>query len=120
MSNIDFSQVILAVDVQAGHAADRAAAIKEICTERILAQFPFSAQQNVALALAVNAARPRDRSNDAGLTTSDQSDARTVQRWIADMRATCRNMSYDATADLQAKGAWSALPERAKRFIARF
>lgn len=126
MKNIDFSRLVTARTKAEQAALAHAEAAKAECKQRILAQFPFAAQQNIAQAVtlyAVDALRGQASAGVAqpsGLSEADIAQATKGQEWIALMQAACRGLADDPEADLLDDAAWPALPDAVALLIAKF
>ncbi len=126
MSRIDFSQTITAEAKMAEAAAARALLAKAECRRRILAKFPFEAQQNIAQAVTVYATEivrgvtEAEAETAAGVGSADLPLAVAGRRWIVDMQMACRAISKDPVSDPTKDAVWPPLPDEVAGLVARF
>ena len=100
MSNIDLAQIITAADKAAEANARHAAAVKQACSDRILAVFSVNAQINLTAA------------RSAGLLDADDTARHKAGlAWIGSMRQACTTLAADPAADWQSDAAWPYLPK---------
>ncbi|MCJ7874812.1 hypothetical protein [Phaeobacter sp. J2-8] len=121
MSNIDFSRLVTAQDTAAQIAAAHATSVKAECKRRILAQFPFEAQHNIAQAVNIYTAALVQGGTQveaealSGLCQEDMALFAAGRRWIAAMQATCRAR----IAEMQDSAAWPTFPEGLAELVSR-